>query len=85
MVKSKRKLFLFQTKKKIFFIYKIIRVAELAQTIEFEYKPTLEELLSTVINREDVEELVKRPVNFISLVNIYIYNIKNQIGSSIFW
>ena len=43
----------------------IIRVAELAQTIEFEHKPTLEELLGTVINRDEVEELVKRPVKFI--------------------
>jgi len=54
---------------KIFsFCYEIIRVAELAQTIELEHKPTLEELLGTVINRDEVEELVKRPVEFIFLI-----------------
>ncbi|CAF3545026.1 unnamed protein product [Rotaria sordida] len=37
------------------------KVAELAQTIEFEHKPTIEELLSTVINRDEVEELIKKP------------------------
>ncbi|UJR28036.1 hypothetical protein I4U23_009293 [Adineta vaga] len=36
------------------------RVVELAQTIELEHKPTLDELLSAVLNREEVEELVKR-------------------------
>ncbi|CAF4470516.1 unnamed protein product, partial [Rotaria magnacalcarata] len=36
-------------------------VTDLAQTVELEQKPTLEELLSTVINREDVEELIKKP------------------------
>ncbi|CAF2899332.1 unnamed protein product [Rotaria sp. Silwood2] len=37
------------------------KVSELAQTIEFEHKPTLEELLSTLINRDEVEELIKKP------------------------
>ncbi|CAF3362603.1 unnamed protein product [Rotaria socialis] len=37
------------------------KVTDLAQTVELEQKPTLEELLSTVINREDVEELIKKP------------------------
>lgn len=46
----------------------MIRVAELAQTIEFEHKPTLKELLCTVINRDEVEELVKRPVKRILLM-----------------
>jgi hypothetical protein len=55
---------------KFFFIYKIIRAAEVAQTIEFEHKPTLEELLGTVINRDEVEGLVKRPVEFILLIKI---------------
>ncbi|CAF0827492.1 unnamed protein product [Adineta ricciae] len=36
------------------------RVVELAQTVELEHKPTLDELLSAVLNREEVEELVKR-------------------------
>jgi hypothetical protein len=51
-----------------YYLIKIIRVAELAQTIELEHKPTIEELLSTVINRDEVEELVKRPVEFILLL-----------------
>ena len=38
------------------------RVTDLAQKIELEYKPTIDELLTTVINRDEVEELVKRPV-----------------------
>ena len=66
-------LHLFMEKSKIkffpnkYYLIKIIRVAELAQTIELEHKPTIEELLSTVINRDEVEELVKRPVEFISI------------------
>ncbi|CAF1461812.1 unnamed protein product, partial [Adineta steineri] len=36
------------------------RVIELAQTIELEHKPTLDELLSAVTNRVEVEELVKQ-------------------------
>lgn len=47
------------------YIIDIPRVAEIAQTIEFEHRPSLEELLNTVINRDDVEELVKRPVRFL--------------------
>ncbi|CAF3409746.1 unnamed protein product [Rotaria sp. Silwood1] len=35
------------------------KVAELAQFIEIERKPTLEELLSTIINRDEVEKLIK--------------------------
>jgi hypothetical protein len=41
------------------------RVAELAQNIEIERRPTLEELLSTVINRDEVEKLIKQPVQLI--------------------
>ncbi|CAF0958808.1 unnamed protein product [Rotaria sordida] len=37
------------------------KVAELAQSIEIERKPTLEELLSTIINRDDIEKLIKQP------------------------
>ncbi|CAF4056524.1 unnamed protein product [Rotaria sp. Silwood2] len=37
------------------------KVAELAQFIEIERKPTLEELLSTIINRDEVEKLIKQP------------------------
>ncbi len=78
-----------KTKKNIRFCFSIkyLRVAELAQTIEFEHKPTLDELLGTVTNRDEVEELVKRPVEFISLINkkCKYYFKKNQIGSSIFW
>jgi hypothetical protein len=52
----------------LFFNKIFLRVAELAQTIEFEHKPTLDELLGTVTNRDEVEELIKRPVEFISLI-----------------
>lgn len=41
------------------------RVAELAQTIEIEHKLTLEELLNVIINRDDIEKLLKQPVIFI--------------------
>jgi hypothetical protein len=40
-------------------------VAELAQSIEIERKPTLDELLSTIINRDEVEKLIKQPVKII--------------------
>ena len=39
------------------------RVAELAQGTEIDHKPTLEELLSTIINRDEVEKLIKQPVS----------------------
>jgi len=45
-----------------FDIIHINRVAKLAQSTEIERKPTLEELLSTVINRDEVEKLIKQPV-----------------------
>ncbi|CAF1395000.1 unnamed protein product, partial [Didymodactylos carnosus] len=37
------------------------KVTDIAQTIEHEHKPTLEELLNVIINRDDVEEMIKRP------------------------
>ena len=46
----------------LFDFFSLIRVTDLAQRIELEYKPTVDELLTTVINRDEVEELVKRPV-----------------------
>ena len=59
------------------------RVSELAQTIEFEHKPTLEELLSTVINRDEVEELVKRPVEEIFLTKNSTYKLNRVADSSV--
>ena len=41
------------------------RVTDLAQKIELDHKPSVDELLTTVINREEVEELVKQPVRLI--------------------
>ena len=38
------------------------RVSDLAEQIELEHRPSLDELLSAVINRDEVEEMVKRPV-----------------------
>ena len=38
-------------------------MAELGQTIEVQCKPTLDELLSTIINRNEVEQFLKQPVN----------------------
>jgi hypothetical protein len=46
-------------------IINLNRVAELAQIIEIEREPTLEELLSTIINRDEVEKLIKQPVKII--------------------
>ncbi len=63
--KSKMNLF------KKYYSFQIIRVIELAQAIELEHKPTLEELLSAVMNREEVEELVKRIVKFIDFKFIF--------------
>ncbi len=54
-----------------YYSFEIIRVIELAQAIELEHKPTLEELLSAVMNREEVEELVKRIVKFIDFINLF--------------
>lgn len=57
-------------KGKINFLINIIqliinRVIELAQKVELEHKPTLEELLSAIVNRIEVEELFKQTVKFI--------------------
>ncbi len=54
-----------------YYSFEILRVIELAQAIELEHKPTLEELLSAVMNREEVEELVKRIVKFIDFINLF--------------
>ena len=43
-------------------LFNLNRVAELAQSIEIERKPTLEELLSTIINRDEIEKLIQQPV-----------------------
>jgi hypothetical protein len=58
---EKSKIIFYFTK---YYFIKIIRVADLAHTIELEQKPTIEELLCTIVNRDEVEELVKRPVRF---------------------
>lgn len=41
------------------------RVAELSQTITVEGQLTLENLLSTIINRDEVEKWIKQPVKLI--------------------
>ena len=38
------------------------RVAELARNMDMDMNPTKEQLLSTFINREEIEKLVKTPV-----------------------
>ena len=44
------------------FVDRSNRVSELAELIELEHQPSLDELLTAVINRDEVEEMVKRPV-----------------------
>jgi hypothetical protein len=46
-------------------LFNLNRVAELAQSIEIQRKPTLEELLSTIINRDEIEKFIQQPVQII--------------------
>ena len=39
----------------------------MSKCVEMDLKPTLDELLDTFLNREDVEKLVKAPVRIINL------------------
>jgi hypothetical protein len=39
-------------------------VVDLAQKVELECKLTVDELLKAVINHDEVQELVKRPVEY---------------------
>jgi hypothetical protein len=53
-------------------LFNLNRVAELAQSIEIQRKPTLEELLSTIINRDEIEKLIQQPVQIISFFNLNV-------------
>jgi hypothetical protein len=65
-------------------IIPIHRVAELSQSTEIKRKPTLEELLSTIINRDEVEKLIKQPVRKIDYFPSFKSRFLYPIGSSFF-
>ena len=43
------------------------RLADLSLEFELEKAPTIEDLLTVIVNREDVESIIRRPVSSISL------------------
>jgi hypothetical protein len=59
LVNGERYGYFYSNSLKIVYIHS---VAELAQCTEIGRKPSLEELLSTIINRDEVEKLIKQPV-----------------------
>jgi hypothetical protein len=54
-------------------LFNLNRVAELAQCTEIQRKPTLEELLSTIINRDEIEKLIQQPVRIIIFFHLNIF------------
>ena len=43
------------------------RLADLAMEYEMELVPSQSDLLSVIVNREDVENIIRRPVSFIGI------------------
>lgn len=58
------------------FILTCFRLADLAMEFELERPPTVDDLLTVIINREDVEALIGRPVSQLVLASKY----KSQKG-----
>lgn len=58
------------------FMLTCFRLADLAMEFELERPPTVDDLLTVIINREDVEALIGRPVSQLVLASKY----KSQKG-----
>lgn len=58
-------------------MHQSIRVSELSRCIDMDLKPTLDELLDTFINKEDVEKIVRAPVKLIKKNNNLFFKLKN--------
>lgn len=54
-------------------------MADLAKSIPVEGKPTLEELLSTLINRDEVEKLIRQPVKTRPFYSMEIDLLSNRV------
>ena len=57
----------FDNRSKVFYsqcLYFFPRLADLAMEFELEKPPTIDDMLMVIINREDVEALIGRPVRY---------------------